>query len=376
MTLAIDFVSSNFGSGTKTYNLNFCNQLENSKLNYKIVIFLTKEYFHQIKFKNNQKIKYIVKSNIFTNILLRLFWMQFILPIELLYLKINKLYSPMNFCPLLLKLSKIKVFLAVHSNLPWVHFNLMPGSFIKNFMTKKLMELSIYFCNKIIVDSHYAKKELSNTLNIDKDKIKVIYLGIDEKFLTNKNSKVFLKDFKYQKKYILTVLSCVKYHNIINLLKAFKILINQNNFNGKFVLVLQIIDEEYFKSLKNYIQSNFDINKIVILKNIDNQNLPNLYRHAELFLFTSYCEVFGLTSLEAMSQNCPVVISNKSALPEINQDSAVYFDPDNVVDIKKSIEKVLNNQKLKKYLISKSKLHYPKFNWSKTIEKTLKAINI
>ena len=376
MTLAIDFVGSNFGSGTKTYNLNFCNQLEKSNLNHKIVIFLTEEYFNQIKFKKNHNIKYIIKSNIYSNILPRLFWMQFILPFELLYLKINKLYSPMNFCPIILRIFKIKVFLAIHSNLPWVYFNLMPGNFIRNFTTKKLMELSIFFCDKVIVDSYYAKEELSNVLNIKKDKVKVIYLGIDEKFLTNRNSKFFLKDFKYNEKYILTVLSCVKYHNIINLLKAFKVLIDQKIFSGNFVLVLQIIDKEYLEYINNYIQSNFDENKIILLKNINNDNLPNLYKHAELFLFTSYSEVFGLTSLEAMTQNCPVVISNQSALPEINQDSAVYFDPDNIVDIKTSIEKVLNNQELKNYLISKSKIHYPKFSWSRTIEKTLNVINI
>ncbi len=376
MTIAIDFVGSNFGSGTKTYNLNFCNQLENSNLDTKVVIFLTKEYFRQVKFKKNQKIEYNVKSNIFSNILFRLIWMQFILPFELFYLRINKLYSPMNFCPLILSISKIKVVLAVHSNLPWVYFDLMPGNFIRNLITKKLMELSILFCDKIIVDSHYAKEELSNILKIEKDKVEVIYLGIDEKFLTNSKSNVFLKNFNYREKYILTVLSCVKYHNIINLLKAFKVLLNQDGFEGKFALVLQIIDKKYFKSINNYIQSNFEKNKIIILKNIDNDNLPNLYKHAELFLFTSYSEVFGLTSLEAMSQNCPVVISNKSALQEINKDSALYFDPDNIVDIKESIKKVLKNQELKNNLLSKSKLHYAKFSWMKTIDKTLKVISV
>ncbi len=193
-------------------------------------------------------------------------------------------------------------------------------------------------------------------------------------FLQIKIQKFFLKDFNYQEKYILTVLSCVKYHNIINLLKAFKVLENQKVFNGNFVLVLQIIDREYFKSINNYIRLNFDRNQIIILQNIDNNNLKNLYKYAELFLFSSYSEVFGLTSLEAMTQNCPVVISNHSALPEINQDCAIYFDPDNIVDIKSSIENVLKNSELKNYLISKSKLHYPKFTWSKTIEKTLKTI--
>ncbi len=195
MTIAIDLVGSNFGSGTKTYNLNFCNKLENTNLNNKIIIFLTKDYFNQIKFKKNEKIKYILKPNIFSNILLRLFWMQFILPFELHFLKINKLYSPMNFCPIILRISKIKIVLAVHSNLPWVHFDLMPGNFFRNLITKKLMEFSIFLSHKIIVDSYYAKEELSNILKINKKKIEVIYLGIDEKFLTDKDSKVFFKRF-------------------------------------------------------------------------------------------------------------------------------------------------------------------------------------
>ena len=52
----------------------------------------------------------------------------------------------------------------------------------------------------------------------------------------------------------------------------------------------------------------------MILHNIGCKYLVNLYRYASLYLFTSYSEVFGLTSLEAMSQKCPVLISNKSAL--------------------------------------------------------------
>ena len=52
--------------------------------------------------------------------------------------------------------------------------------------------------------------------------------------------------------------------------------------------------------------------QILIFSNLGSDNLPNLYRRAELYVFTSYCEVFGFTSLEAMSQKTPVVISNKS----------------------------------------------------------------
>ena len=73
----------------------------------------------------------------------------------------------------------------------------------------------------------------------------------------------------------------------------------------------------------------------------------NLYKNAQLYLFSSYCEVFGLTSLEAMSQGCPVLISGNSALTEINSQACVYFDPNNENEIKDKIYKILNDNNFK-----------------------------
>ena len=56
--------------------------------------------------------------------------MQFILPVDLKLKGIEKLFSPMIICPILSKYFKIKVILGLHSNLPWLYFNLMPGNFI------------------------------------------------------------------------------------------------------------------------------------------------------------------------------------------------------------------------------------------------------
>ena len=111
MTIAIDFVGTNTGSGTKTYNINFCNELESISLKENIIVYLSKEYFKQLNFKQdkNSKIKYIIKSNIFSNTFFRLFWMQFILPFELKKMGVKKLFSPMSFCPIFSKLFNIKI---------------------------------------------------------------------------------------------------------------------------------------------------------------------------------------------------------------------------------------------------------------------------
>jgi hypothetical protein len=100
--------------------------------------------------------------------------MQFILPFELKLQGVKKIYSPMNFSPILAKFLNIKIVLCLHSNLPWVYFNLMPGNRLRNFFTKKLMELSIYTSDHLLVDSYFAKEEISKILNLYKKKIEVI----------------------------------------------------------------------------------------------------------------------------------------------------------------------------------------------------------
>ena len=375
MKIAIDFVGTNLGSGTKTYNINFCKELEKTNTNKEYLIFVTKNYYDEIKqFKKNPKIKYKIKSNILSKILLRLFWMQFIFPFELKFAGIKKLYSPMNFSPLLLKYFQIKVVLALHSNLPWVYFNLMPGNFMRNFFTKKIMEYSIYNCQTLITDSFFAKNEISKILKINKDKIATIYLGINDSYLLQNEENNFVKNFDYKQKYILSVLSCVRYHNIIKLLKGFKIYLDENNEKIKFVLVLQVLDKNYFKEINNYIQSNFKNNEIILFDSIESKYLFGLYKNAELYLFSSYCEVFGLTSLEAMSQGCPVLISNNSSLPEINADACIYFNPDNENEIKEKINKILNDQNLKNDLIKKGIGHVKNFTWKKNLIDTLSII--
>ena len=374
MVLAIDMIGTNLGSGTKTYNLNFCENLSQTKIENKIYIFITREYFESISHKNNDKIKYIIKPNFLKNIFLRIIWMQFFLPFELKYLKVQHLFSPMNMGPIFLKFLKIKFTLALHSNLPWVYFSKMPGNYLRNFLTKLLMEISIRICDKLIVNSKFAKNEIIKLLNIDEKKIFPIYLGIDRKFLEKKKDNFDIKNFKY-KNYILSVLSCVKYHNIINLLKGFKLLQKEKKIDLKFIFVLQILDKKYFNEIKKFVTSNFQEDEIIFLHNLDNNFLVNLYKNAKFYIFSSYCEVFGLTSLEAMSQRCPVLISNKSALIEINSDAAEYFDPDSEKEIKDSMYKVLFNENYRKELIEKSQNHYKKFSWEKTINETLKILN-
>ena len=78
MTIAIDMIGTALGSGTKTYNINFCKYL--NKINkIKNIYIFNKEYLEKINSTENMNIPYIKKSSILTNIFLRVLWMQFIL---------------------------------------------------------------------------------------------------------------------------------------------------------------------------------------------------------------------------------------------------------------------------------------------------------
>ena len=375
---AVDFVGTNLGSGSKTYNINFCNELNSIKLKNKIKIFICKNYYSQInkKIKKNKNVEFILKPNFLSISFIRILWIQFILPFELKYFGIKKLYSPLNFCPILAQFFNIKVVLCCHSNLPWVYFNLMPGNLIRNFFVKKLMEYSIFSCNVLIVNSFYAKREIIKILKLKKKKIKVVYLGIGKRVVRlENNSFLSIKNFRYNDRYILSIISCVRYHNIINILKAYKNLIDEIKFSISLVLVMQILDKKYFNDVKNYIRNNFQDNKIIILSNLKREQLANLYKNAKTYVFSSYCEVFGLTTLEAMLHKVPVIVSNRSALPEINSNAALYFDPDKITQIKNSLKKILLNKIVRKKLVMKGTENLKRFSLNESVKKTIKIID-
>ena len=128
MTIGIDLVSTNLGSGTKTYNINLCNELNSLNLSSNIKIFICRSYLDQIEKKKNKKIEYLIKPDFLSISFIRLLWMQLIFPFELKLLGVKKIYSPMNFTPIISKLLNIKSVLCLHSNLPWIYFHLLPGS--------------------------------------------------------------------------------------------------------------------------------------------------------------------------------------------------------------------------------------------------------
>jgi glycosyltransferase involved in cell wall biosynthesis len=109
---------------------------------------------------------------------------------------------------------------------------------------------------------------------------------------------------------------------------------------------------------------------IKLLGYVPDEDLPALFAGAQVFVYPSLYEGFGLPILEAMASGCPVVTSNASSMPEVAGKASVLVNPEKVEDIARGIQKALENRE---ELIKKGKARAREFSWEKTARETLKV---
>jgi glycosyltransferase involved in cell wall biosynthesis len=226
---------------------------------------------------------------------------------------------------------------------------------------------SIKRADHIISISENTKKDLINFFPETKNKITVIRLGFD---LFKKNYNY--DNLKIQKKnpYILYVGDRNHIKNFKSFIKAFS---NSNFLKANFDIV--IFGNKKITNEENRLFQELNIeNNIIYISGNDNI-LSNCYSQADLFIFPSLYEGFGLPLLESMGHKCPVVCSNNSSLPEVAGNAAIYFNPYDINSIQFSIEKILKDKKLQFDMIKKGLNQCKKFTWKKNAEETLSLYN-
>jgi glycosyltransferase involved in cell wall biosynthesis len=105
------------------------------------------------------------------------------------------------------------------------------------------------------------------------------------------------------------------------------------------------------------------------------EELPFLYSMAEVFVFPSFYEGFGLPPLEAMSCGCPTIVSKAASLPEVCGEASLYFDPHRVDEMALAIERVVLDRDLRRELVRKGYERVQLFDWKKSAERHEQIFN-
>lgn len=235
-------------------------------------------------------------------------------------------------------------------------------------------------CQKIVAISNSTKNDLVSKLGIECSKITVVYPGLDSLlFYPQKMAAATAAKakFKITNPYILSVCTLEPRKNLERLLDAFKNL--PADIQNKYQLVLvgksgwnnQVL-KSTIKSLSRA-KSRDQKSKIIETGYVSDSELPYLYSGAELFVYPSLYEGFGLPPLEAMACGCPVIVSGNSSLPEVVGDAGVLVDATNVNDLTKAMAGLLTDEKRRLVLREKGLVQAKKFSWK---DSALKIIDL
>jgi glycosyltransferase involved in cell wall biosynthesis len=293
-----------------------------------------------------------------------------------------------------------KIILTIH-DLAFIRFPQFNFDwFVKKYT--KLVRRNANAASAIIADSQSTKNDIVEFFGIKEDKVTVVYLAGDKIFRKLNAGEIdhnVAEKYKITKKFILSAGTIEPRKNYATLIKAFNRLKSENQAkNGNSTsgsgslnstddsgnlsstsntgdLQLVIVGRTGWMSeatIAEYNSSPFR-NDIILAGRLSDMELLQMYNMAELFVYPSVFEGFGLPVLEAMQCGLPVIASNSSSIPELIDDKRLLFDPADEGDILDKIYFVLNNDTFRVKLSEEALKNSAKFSWKNTAQKTLEV---
>lgn len=274
------------------------------------------------------------------------------------YLSLNKhdLFHPTFYNNYFLKYNRRPYVITVHD---LINFKFDIPPFFKHKDIRSQMQKVINNANRIITISENTKKDIIDVLDINENKIDVIYHGYDKPATNLKTPG--------SGNYILFVGGRDGYKNFTTCLRAISaILTKESDLN--LICVGDRFNNEELQLIRR-----LKVEKQVTSVRVDDEALNTLYANARLFIFPSLYEGFGMPILEAFMNNCPVCLSNASCFPEIAGNAAVYFDPESIDSIRDAISRIIYNPDLACKMIVAGKNQLENFSWEKAASQTLRS---
>ena len=219
---------------------------------------------------------------------------------------------------------------------------------------------------RIITVSQFSKDDIVKHYHTDPKKIDVAHNGANELYivLPEEEKVITRQNFAGGKNYFVYVGSVHPRKNVKNLLRAFELLKKENATDHKLVIVGRMAwKTDETQEVYDNMQFKDDV---IFTGHLQLNDLTRIVASADAFVFPSLFEGFGIPVLEARVCGVPVITSDRTSLPEVAGDKAMYFNPDDITDIKNAMEEFLFNRT--KYLPTTIDIQNVKqeFNWDRS----------
>lgn len=368
MRIAIDLIPiTGKEAGLQRYAQQLVKGLaEFDKKNDYILLLNEKAYdFFYVKQSNFKNIKVKTPPKI------HFFWEQVYLPLHTLFKNFDILHFPVS-APPYFQFSSLKTIVTMHD----LTFIIYPETMTKisRLYWTFFMKRGVKTAKKIIADSKSTKDDLIKHYNIPEEKVKVIHAALTRNFSTSLEASNFqsVKDeYGLPEKYLLYVGTLEPRKNVRRLVQAFHKAKSKKRFIHKLVITGKKgwLFSEIFETVEKLRLGS----EVIFTGFVPDEDLPGIYSGAEIFVFPSLYEGFGLPPLEAMSYGVPVLVSNSSSLPEVVGDAGILVNPEDIDDIANGILRLVEDQNLRNQLKEKGLQQAQKFSLERMAKETLEV---
>lgn len=339
---AREFQQGDIVTGIGRYLLNFLEFATVNQPDYEFVLFCNQNTKVDLASPNLKKI--MIPEY------LTFWWDQVQLPSYLRREKIDIFLTPYFKAPLF---SPCKLVVIINDLIPLLYgaYRNPRSSLIKIYF-KTFARLAVRNADRIITISQHSKKDIMKVFGVPGEKITVITLAADGAFrqIDSEFSGVLSK-YKIEGKFILYFGNFNPHKNVGALIEAYHKM--PANIKKEYRLVIGGKKDRYRQALLKLSNILGLQERAIFTDFVYKEDLPYLYNAAEVFVFPSLYEGFGLPPLEAMACGTPVIAFKVASLPEVIGDAGILLDPCGPDELAKAIVSVLTDNVLKKSLIEK-----------------------
>lgn len=222
--------------------------------------------------------------------------------------------------------------------------------------------------DRVIAISEETRREvIANTPGIDPGRVRVIYPGVPSAFGAPVAGGARVAA---DSPYVLTTGAVVPYKNLDKLIMAFARLRRRGGTLSRLVVVGRAPYPSYRRVLDAVVGREGVSGAVEFRGFVPTDELAALYRGARVFALLSSCESFGFPVLEAMACGTPVVVSNRSSLPEVVGDAGLTVDPDDVEAVARTLGRVLEDDDVRADLARRCRARAESFSWERAATET------